>query len=58
MGVASQARISPEGFRAVLDEATLLQRLNRSGDLAALIQRALSAFSSADQQQILRGYLQ
>ena len=47
-----------EGLRAILDEATLLRKLDRQTDLAALVQHALTLFQDPDQQTILRSYLQ
>jgi hypothetical protein len=47
-----------EGLRAVLDEATLLRKLGRQTDLAALVQHALTFFQDPYQQTILRSYLQ
>jgi uncharacterized protein (TIGR03790 family) len=49
---------TPEGLRAILDEATLLRKLGRHTDLAALVQHALTLFQDPDQQTILRSYLQ
>ena len=47
---------TPEGFRAVLDEAALLQKLNRKSELASLIHRAMGALTDPDQLLILSEY--
>ena len=51
-------RTTAERLRAILDEATLLRKLGRQTDLAALVQRALTLFQDPDQKTILRSYLQ
>ena len=47
---------TPQGFRAVLDEAALLQKLNRKSELASLIHRAMGALTDPDQVLILSEY--